>query len=51
MLLRNSEYKQNATYEDVIDLAKGAKGKDVNGYRNEFVDLVKIANNSAVAKK
>jgi len=51
MLLRNSEYKQNATYEDVIDLAKSAKGKDVNGYRNEFIDLVKIANNLAVAKK
>ena len=50
MLLRNSEYKQNASFEQVISLAKNAKGDDVNGYRNEFINLVKSAG-SLIAKK
>jgi Ca-activated chloride channel homolog len=51
MLLRNSAYKQNSTYDDVITIAKNAKGKDINNYRNEFIDLVKIVTTLAVAKK
>jgi Ca-activated chloride channel family protein len=50
MLLRNSEFKQQATYQQVIQLAKGAKGADVNGYRQEFINLVQAAC-SLVAKK
>ncbi|AEV98407.1 hypothetical protein A4D02_22355 [Niastella koreensis] len=50
MLLRNSEFKQNASYQQVIDLAKGAKGEDENGYRQEFIGLVKAAG-SLTAKK
>ena len=50
MLLRNSEYKQNASFEQVISLAKNAKGDDVNGYRSEFINLVKSAG-SLIAKK
>lgn len=40
MLLRDSEFKGESSYLQVIDLAKGAKGKDVNGYRSEFLRLV-----------
>jgi Ca-activated chloride channel family protein len=41
LLLRNSEYKGNASYESVLSLAKNAFGKDEEGYRAEFVRLVK----------
>ncbi|MBC8046800.1 MAG: VWA domain-containing protein, partial [Fimbriimonadaceae bacterium] len=40
MLLRESEYKGNATYEDVIKLAQNAKGKDTHAYRSEFISMV-----------
>ncbi|NOT51206.1 MAG: VWA domain-containing protein [Chitinophagaceae bacterium] len=43
LLLRSSEYKQQATYNQVIGLAKGAKGNDNNGYRAEFISLVQSA--------
>ncbi len=43
MLLRNSAYKQQANYEAVIELARGATGKGANGYRKEFQSLVKEA--------
>ncbi|HVX49898.1 MAG TPA: VWA domain-containing protein [Chitinophagaceae bacterium] len=43
LLLRNSEYKQDANYRQVITMAKGAKGVDENGYRAEFVQLVNTA--------
>ncbi|SFE29925.1 Ca-activated chloride channel family protein [Chitinophaga sp. CF118] len=43
MLLRNSEYKGNATYDQVLTLANKAKGEDPEGYRAEFVQLVKKA--------
>lgn len=36
MLLRESEFKGTATYADVLELAKEAKGKDEEGYRVEF---------------
>ncbi|GAB2809928.1 vWA domain-containing protein [Ferruginibacter profundus] len=51
MLLRNSAYKQNTSYEDVIALATNAKGKDVNGYRAEFINLAETAAALPVAKK
>jgi len=44
MLLRNSEYKQQSSFSQVVSLAKGARDKDVNGYRSEFVRLVESAN-------
>lgn len=43
MLLRNSKFKSNATYEMVSELANQSKGKDENGYRAEFIGLVKTA--------
>ena len=50
MLLRNSEFKQNASFPQVISLAKSAKGADTNGYRQEFINLVQAAG-SLTAKK
>ena len=50
MLLRNSEFKQHASYQQVVELAKGAKGTDENGYRQEFINLVKSAG-SLTARK
>jgi len=41
MLLRNSKFKGDLTYQEVLTLAKNAKGKDEHGYRSEFINLVK----------
>jgi Ca-activated chloride channel family protein len=43
MLLRNSEFKNDLTYEQVITLAKNSMGEDPEGYRAEFLKLVKTA--------
>lgn len=43
MLLRESQYKGNADYRDVIDWAESGFGKDESGYRKEFVQLVREA--------
>ena len=43
MLLRNSEYKQQATYDSLIARAKAAKGTDNEGYRAEFIQLAESA--------
>jgi Ca-activated chloride channel homolog len=51
MVLRNSAYKQKATYETVIALAKNAKGKDENNYREEFIGMVKEAGALSIVKK
>jgi Ca-activated chloride channel family protein len=42
-LLRGGTYTGNLTYEDIIESAQNAKGEDRNGYRAEFVDLVRKA--------
>ncbi len=43
MLLRNSEFKGTATYAEVIRIAQSAIGRDVEGYRKEFLELIKKA--------
>jgi Ca-activated chloride channel family protein len=40
MLLRDSKFKGNLTYDAVLELAKASKGKDPEGYRAEFIRLV-----------
>lgn len=50
MLLRNSEFKQSASFQQVISLAKSAKGTDANGYRQEFINLVQAAGSLTVKK-
>ncbi|PRY09992.1 Ca-activated chloride channel family protein [Pontibacter ummariensis] len=44
MLLRDSEHKGTATYPTVLELAEGARGQDKEGYRIEFINLVKSMN-------
>ncbi|MGN6402149.1 MAG: YfbK domain-containing protein [Flavisolibacter sp.] len=43
MLLRNSDFKSNASFNHVFKTAKAAKGTDAEGYRKEFIALVKKA--------
>ncbi|MCH7505110.1 VWA domain-containing protein [PVC group bacterium] len=43
MILRGSEFKADATYTHVIQLAEQSKGEDKFGYRAEFIELVKKA--------
>ena len=43
MVLRNSEYKGEATLPLVAKIAAGALGPDRGGYRAEFLDLVRKA--------
>jgi Ca-activated chloride channel family protein len=43
MLLRNSEFKGSTTYSHVLSIASGAMGNDIEGFRKEFIDLVKKA--------
>ncbi len=47
LLLRNSEFKQQASFQQVVSLAKGARSNDANGYRREFVQLVESAGSLA----
>lgn len=49
MLLRESEYIKDFSYDDVASLAQGARGEDEEGYRIEFINMVKSFN--LVAKK
>lgn len=42
-LLRDSEYKGKATYDDVVSLARTALDNDEQGYRKEFIRLVEAA--------
>ncbi|HEX8476463.1 MAG TPA: VWA domain-containing protein [Pyrinomonadaceae bacterium] len=43
MLLRDSKYKGDATYDRVIQLARASTGADLRGYRAEFIQLAEKA--------
>jgi Ca-activated chloride channel family protein len=43
MLLRDSKYKADASYNKVIELARASTGTDPQGYRSEFIQLVETA--------
>ncbi len=47
MLLRQSEFKGEASYVKCKQLAESAKGKDPNGYRRELIDMIEIAQSLA----
>ncbi|MBE7443470.1 MAG: von Willebrand factor type A domain-containing protein [Flavobacteriales bacterium] len=49
LLLRNSKYKANANYKQVVELAKASKGTDEHGYRAEFIRLVEMSEMQASA--
>ncbi|MEJ2078441.1 MAG: von Willebrand factor type A domain-containing protein [Acidobacteriota bacterium] len=40
MLLRDSKFKGNLTWDDVLRIAQNSRGEDSQGYRGEFIDLV-----------
>ena len=42
-LLRGGVYTADYDYDDVLELARNARGKDAFGYRGEFLSLVKLA--------
>jgi Ca-activated chloride channel family protein len=51
MILKNSKFKGDGTINDVLEMAKNSKGADEDGYRAEFVKLVKsIKDDIAVSK-
>lgn len=43
MLLRNSKYLGNTTWDSAYELAKNSKGEDLEGYRGEMLRLLKSA--------
>lgn len=43
MLLRNSEHKGQGNFDQVLALARSARGDDANGYCAEFIQLVETA--------
>lgn len=43
MLLRDSEFKGSANWDNTLTLAKSAKGEDKYSYRNEFIQLIEKA--------
>lgn len=40
MILMDSQFKGDATYQNTLDLAKASRGDDKFGYRDEFIKLV-----------
>jgi hypothetical protein len=43
MILRDSEYKGNGSLQQVIEWAQQGAGADMNGYRADFIELVRKA--------
>lgn len=43
MILRSSPYVGELAFQDVIELARGARGEDVHGERAEFLKLAQMA--------
>ena len=41
MILRDSEYKGKGSLQQVLEWAQQGKGADVNGYRADFIELVR----------
>jgi Ca-activated chloride channel family protein len=51
LMLRNSAFKEKASWQQVTALAKGAVDADTEGYRHEFVGLTETAEHLALSKK
>ena len=43
LLLKDSKFKGEASFQQVLERARGAKGEDREGYRAEFIRLVEAA--------
>lgn len=50
MLLRDSEFKQSADWMQAWELARNSMGKDEEGYRSEFLKMIKTAQSLAKAQ-
>ena len=50
-LLRGGRFTGSYSYDDVIELALGAKGEDKFGYRAEFISLVRLAKTAAALEQ
>ena len=46
-LLKGGTYTGAFSYDDVLALARNAKGADRHGYRAEFINLVELAKHAA----
>jgi len=44
LLLRDSQYKGNTSFEYIKKWAEDSKSHDLYGYKNEFIDLIDLAN-------
>ncbi|MHB8791078.1 MAG: YfbK domain-containing protein [Desulfobulbaceae bacterium] len=42
-LLRSDPFTGDFSYDDVLNLAEPARGRDPFGYRSEFLNLVRLA--------
>ena len=42
-ILRGSKYIGDTSFDDIVNLASGARGEDSLGYRSEFLQLVRLA--------
>ncbi len=42
-LLSGGRYSSDWTFDDALELARGARSKDLHGYRGEFIRLVELA--------
>lgn len=50
-LLRGGRHTGTYSYDDVISLAQNAKGKDVFGYRAEFINLARFAKSASALQE
>jgi Ca-activated chloride channel homolog len=50
-LLRGGRYTEHYGYADVLQLARGARGNDAHGWKNEFLQLVTLARDLSTQAK
>jgi Ca-activated chloride channel family protein len=51
MLLRNSEHRGAATWEQALELARAGRAYDPGGYRAEFVRLLEVARDLSAGRE
>ncbi|KKO92584.1 hypothetical protein AAW12_04455 [Sphingobacterium sp. Ag1] len=51
LLLRDSDFKQNANFDQLIARAKASKGEDEEGYRAEFIRMAENARDLSRSKE
>jgi Ca-activated chloride channel family protein len=51
MILRGSDYLEQGSLADVLEMARGARGTDEEGYRGEFIRIVRTTESLLAANK